>query len=212
MAMAPAKGLGAGKPAPAAAEGKFESPTAQFGEVDEGNLEQPTEEEQAQFETFERQMMGILYPENSDGQVNPQILANLKGEFDPSALELFASVEPALTDSRLDSLAATSVLVTMMVEQTGEYTDDVVLHGGKGVLEDLVEIAEAAKLHDFSEKDMESATYRAMDLYRIASPRADKEALTGEFKRLADASAAGNLASILPGLPGGAALPQGGAQ
>ena len=171
-----------------------------------GETSQASPEEQAQYEQFVKSVHGVMFPEAEPGTVNPAIVNNLQGQFDPKVLEAFQAAEPALTDSPQDSLAATTVLLTMMGDSAGDFTDDVVMHGGVQVLEDLVEIAEASKIHEFSEQDIEGATYRAMDLFRIASPRADPVALTEQFKGLMAANEKGELNSVLPGLPGGPAM------
>lgn len=186
-----------------------EQPQSAAGMLDADaiQMEEPTPEEQAQFESFESTLIDMVFPQ--EGQVNPDVLDNLKGGFDPSALEMFAEAQPALTDSPQDSLAATAVLLTLVVEQNvGELTDDVVMHGGKRAIEELIEVSEAAKIHEYSDRDMETVTYRAFDLYRIASPRVNVEALTAEFKTLVDANAQGNLGAVLPGLPGGKPMEQ----
>jgi hypothetical protein len=207
-------GLGTAAPAaPAQQQGmapqeRGESAAGMLGQFDESALEQASPEEQAQYEQFVNGMMAVVYPEQSPGEVNPAILANLKGQFEPDALQIFEQAEPALTDSPQDSLAATAVILTMMGESQAEYTDDVVMHGGAATVEELIEVAEAAKIHDFSEEDIETVTYRAMDLYRIASPRADPAALSEQFQMLMAANEQGNLGSVLPGLPGGAPMQQ----
>lgn len=167
-------------------------------------------EEQAQYEKFVRASLEILYPPDKPGEPNPAILQNLQGKFEKPALAFFEQAQPPLTDSPLDSAAATTVIVTMMTENTGgeKFADDVVYHGGKAIAEELIEMAEAAKIHEFSEQDLETVTYRAVDLYRIASPRADPVALTEAFKTLMEANDAGTLNKVLPGLPGGDAMPQ----
>lgn len=188
---------------------EYQSPTSMF-DADSTQMEEPTPEEQAQFEQFERAMMGAIYPADQNGQVNPAVIENLKGGFDPSALEMFAEAQPALTDSPQDSLAATAVLLTLLTEQSAKepYTDDVTMHGGKRAIEELIEVSEAAKIHEYSEQDIETVTYRAVDLYRISSPRVDRDSLTAEFQTLAEASNKGNLGAVLPGLPGGAPMKQ----
>lgn len=207
-------GLGtpaAQKPAMAPqAEGgeEYESPTSMLGEFDEDAMEEASPEEQAQYEGFVTSALAMIYPEQTPGEVNPAILANLRGQFEPDALAMFEAAEPALTDSPQDSVAATAVLLTVMNESRGQFTDDVVMHGGAAIVEELVEVSEAAKIHDFSDRDMETVTYRAMDLYRISSPRADPAALTEQFKLLMQANEQGNLGAVLPGLPGGAPMKQ----
>lgn len=188
----------------------YTSAAAQFDES-AVQAEEASPEEQAQFEQFERAMIGFVYPEDMRGKVNPNVLENLRGQFDPSALEMFAEAQPALTDSPQDSLAATAVLLTLLIEQSSgeKFTDDVVMHGGKGAIEELIEVSEAAKIHEYSEQDIETVTYRAVDLYRISSPRVDRDALTAEFGKLAEANKHGDMGSVLPGLPGGAPMKRG---
>lgn len=167
-------------------------------------------EEQAQYDAFVKGALAVIYPEATPGEVNPAILDNLRGKFDPNALELFQQTEPALTDSPQDSVAASAVLLTVMGEQKGgqELTDDVVMHGGTAIIEELIEVAEAAKIHDFDEKEIEGVTYRAFDLYRTASQRVDPEALTQQFQELMAANEKGELGRVLPGLPGGDPMTQ----
>jgi hypothetical protein len=186
----------------------FESPAGMLGDFDEDAMEQASPEEQAQYEQFVNSGLAMIYPEQSPGEVNPAILSSLRGQFEPDALAMFEDAQPALTDSPQDSVAATAVLLTVMNEGRGEFTDDVVMHGGAALIEELVEVAEAAKIHEFSDKEMEGITYRAMDLYRISSPRADPAALTEEFKQLMAANEQGTLNKVLPGLPGGPAMTQ----
>lgn len=197
----------AGAPMQGGDEG-YESATKMLGDMDESALEQASPEEQAQYEAFVEMMQNMIYPEATPGEINPAILANLKGQFDPAALEMFQQAEPALTDSPQDSAAATAVLLTLMAEGQGKFSDEIVMHGGAAAIEELVEVAEAAKIHDFAERDMETITYRAMDLYRTASPRVDPAALTEQFKALMVANDQGNLGAVLPGLPGGAPMQQ----
>lgn len=192
-------------------EEEYESPMSMLGGFDEDAMEQASPEEQAQYEAFVTSGMAMIYPEQTPGEVNAAILSSLRGQFEAEALEMFADAQPALTDSPQDSVAATAVLLTVLNENRGEFTDDVVLHGGAAIVEELVEVAEAAKIHDFSEQDMEAITYRAMDLYRISSPRADPAALSEQFKLLMQANEEGNLGAVLPGLPGGAPMKQQGA-
>lgn len=92
--------------------------------------------------------------------------------------------------------------------------DAVLMHAGKAIFEELIDVAEAAGLHDFTEQEIEGAWFRAMDLYRTAAETIgktgyDPEALKAEFGQIVEANKAGNLNSILPGLPGGAPMQQG---
>jgi hypothetical protein len=182
--------------------------------------EQPASaEEQAQYERFVGMGLGIIAPESADGQPSPEIAANLSGDFDEQALSLFEPAEPPLTDSPQDSVAATAVILSILVENSigEEIGDDVVMHGGKQFVEALAETSEAMGLYDFTEEDLEGVWYRAIDLYRVASPRADPNTLGKGFEMVMAADKAGRLndllsgqmsADVAPGLPGGPPLPQ----
>ncbi len=176
----------------------------------EGNA---SPEEQAIYDDLMKKALGIIYPANQQGQVSGEILANLKGDFDTQILSMFEPAEPALTDSPADTVAAVGALLTIMVEGSmgGPAPEDVVMHVGKDIVENLVEVAEAAGLKDFTEEEMEGVFYRAVDLYRVASPFIDQEALKAEFGKIVEADKAGQLETVLPGLPGGKPMPKGGA-
>lgn len=233
-----------------------ESPEDERAEPMEGG-QNATPEEQALYQKFVETAGETIYPQG--GKVSPQILADLHGQFDKQALALFEGAEPPLSGSPADNVAATAVVLTLVVDgalgysrqaqqagqqqsesepneeapgqpeedrfgmaDPGEQEDEgpdyaaVILHAGKAIIEELVEVAEAAKLHDFAEQDMEGIVYRAMDLYRVASensgnPGFDKAGLTREFEGLVAADQQGQASRILPGLPGGAPLPAKGA-
>ena len=177
--------------------------------------EEPTPEEQALYDDFVMRAQGILVPEQ--GKVSGEIIANLKGDFDPQAAQVFASAEPPLAPSPQDAVSATAVLLTLMIEagamQEGtNYPDDVIYNAGVEVVEMLVAVSEAAGIHEFEEgEEIEGIFYRALDLYRVTSPRIDQEALKQGFAQLMQANDAGQLNKVLPGLPGGPAMQQGGA-
>lgn len=176
--------------------------------------QQASPEEQALYEDFINRAESVLVPEQ--GEVSREILANLSGDFDQQAAAVFAQAEPPLAQSPQDAVSATATLLTLMIEaqalQEGtDYPDDVVMHAGAEVVEMLVAVSEAAGIHDFNEEEMEGMFYRALDLYRISSPRIDPEALKAGFQAIVQANDAGKLNEVLPGLPGGPAM-QGGAQ
>lgn len=102
----------------------------------------------------------------------------------------------------------------MQQEQTPPEDDEfsaeaVLMAGGKSVVEELVTISEAAKLHDFSQEDMDGAFYRAVDLFRVVMTKLNPqmiEQLGTQFDQVIEANNSGTLNKILPGLPGGAAM------
>lgn len=225
-------GIGTGmKPASQGAGGAMQQQGAgmaapPMGEQPQG--EAATPEEQKLFNNFIAQAMDIIYPEDQKGQPSLLILGNLQGDLDPKVLEMFDQAEPPLSGSPQDSVAATGVLLTILVDQKLGYGakareggggldyDAVMLHAGTSIIEELIELAEAAKIHDFSEQDIEGITYRAMDLYGTAARKIglagyDQAALKEEFISIIEANNTGKLDKVLPGLPGGAPMMQGAA-
>lgn len=199
-------------------------------EEQSGSGQQASAKEQAAYEEFAQTLSDVIYPQDTPGQVYPQILANLQGDFDPQVLGLFDGVEPALTNSPQDSVAATSVLVTLVVDKKmglldqalaaeeqpggeGDYSPEAVLmEGGKLSVEELIEVAEAAKIHDFSQEEIDGAFYRALDLFRVAQEKVNPrvvQSLQRGFEQLRMADQKGELSKVLPGLPGGAPMKQG---
>ena len=168
--------------------------------------EQASPEEQRLYDDFVNTALSIIYPKGEQqGTVNPSVVTTLRGEIDPQVMAMFEMAEPPLTQSPIDLLAVSTVQLTLVVEDKAEASgqqlpDDVVMHGGVEILEALVEVAEAAGVHDYSEEDIENATYRAMDLYRISSPRVDQQALSQEFGAIAEADKSGSLSQLLPGI------------
>jgi len=184
-----------------------------------------TEAEQAAYEEFASTLADVLYPRETPGEVFPQVMLNLKGEFDQQMLSLFEGVDPPLTDSPQDAVSATAVLIILVVdkqmglldqsfaEQQGEdfSPEAVLMEGGKLVVEELIEVSEAAGLHDFQEQDIEGTFYRALDLFRVAQEKVNPrvvEALQRGFEEIRAADQQGQLGKVLPGLPGGAPMQQ----
>ena len=147
-----------------------------------------TPEEQAQYDMFVKNAMEFVYTE--DDKVLPDVMKRLA------------------TGKPVDALAQTAVWVVGMVESsakanTKEIEDDVIFHGGREILEQLVEVAEAGGSHDFTEKEIEAAWYQALDMYREASTpeggRFDAQAASDEFMALNEADQEGRGDDILPG-------------
>lgn len=152
---------------------------------DEPNV---TPEEQAEYDLFVKNAMEFIYTE--DDKVLPDVMNRLA------------------TGKPVDALAQTAVWVVGMVESSAkssgkEISDDVVFHGGREILEQLVEVAEAGGDHDFTEKEIEAAWYQALDLYREASSgeggRFKPEEAASEFMALNEADQQGNADDVLPG-------------
>jgi hypothetical protein len=77
------------------------------------------------------------------------------------------------------------------------------MHGGQAVIEELAEIADAAKIYDYTPEEMTGALQQAIDIYRpkaIQDGRTNEETLKGQFAEINEADAAGKLGDVLPGL------------
>lgn len=147
-----------------------------------------TPEEQAEYDMFVKNAMEFIYTE--DEKILPDVMKRLA------------------TGKPVDALAQTAVWVVGMVESSAkssgkEISDDVVFHGGREILEQLVEVAEAGGGHDFTEKEIEAAWYQALDMYREAASgeggRFDPQAASDEFIALNEADQEGRADDIMPG-------------
>lgn len=169
-------------------------------------MEDATPEEQAMYDKLVTTALDFFVPEGMD-TIAPPMVASLKGEFPEAVTQMFAQAEPPVDANPLDAVAVTATVAVMMaeaeIEKGGQQIpNDVVFHAGAEVIEYAIAASEALKIHDFNEEDMERVTYRAMDLYRTAAPRADQEALAGEFEEVVAADRAGQLGALLPGVEG----------
>lgn len=166
-----------------------------------------TPEEQAEYDQFMQNALTLLYESGEDGgQVRPQVLDALKAG--NSGQQQEGGPNPAIL-----ALAHAAVTVVAQLDDSARkagkpVSDDVLYHGGVAVIEELAEIAEAAKIHDYSEEDMTGAFAQALDMYRskaIEDGRTSEETLKGQFAEINEAEAAGTLGDVLPGLPGATA-------
>lgn len=224
------------------------------GGMDTGGSQQPASpEEQAALEQFVRAAQDVIYPSKNPGKVFPQIVNDLKGQFDQQAVSLFDGADPPINGSPPDSVAATSVLILLVVDQqfgllkralerggqqqpmenepneeqpgqpeedrtpeaTGEDEQDfspeaVLYQAGAEIVEELIEVSEALKLHDFQDEETQGVFLRALDLFRVAASKVSPgviNALKQDFSTIVDADRSGQLNKILPGLPGGQPMP-----
>lgn len=145
-------------------------------------------EEQEQYDTFVKNGMEILYTD--DDKVHPNVLERL------------ARGKPR------EAMAQTTVWLVTMLETNAEaggvqIEDDVVFHAGRELMEQLIDIAEAAGIHTFKEADIQGAWYQALDLYREANSgeggRFRPEEAAAEFEALNEASKEGREDELIPG-------------
>jgi hypothetical protein len=146
-------------------------------------------EEQEQYDAFVKNAMNIVYTDK--GKVEPQVLARLSTGSKP-----------------IDSMAQTVVWLVMMVEQDAkragqEIGDDVVFHAGAEILEQLIDISDAAGLHKWKEAEQQGAWYMALDMYREANMgeggRIDEAAAKEDMDALIAADQEGRGDEVLPG-------------
>lgn len=151
--------------------------------------EQPnvSPEEQAKYDAFVDNALSAIYDDKS----LPQIIESLKGDGNP-----------------VDGLANTAVSVVVRVEDSAEkagqaLSPDVVFNAGVEVIENLADLAEKAGVHEFTQEEIEGATFQAMDIYREMKGRdggADRPQIVEDFNRVVSLDQAGKLDEVAPGL------------
>ena len=157
------------------------------GESQGGEKPNVTPEEQAQYEKFVDNCYSSIY--------------------DPKA---FPAIQKALqaTEDPLDNLAHTVVgVVTRVVDSAQKANapldDAVIFQGGVEVMEDLADLSAKLGIHEFTEDELQSATYRALDMYReqgIATGKIDPNDLKQQFDTIREADQRGMLGQLMPGL------------
>lgn len=158
---------------------------APFGESD---FVQASPEEQAQYDQIVSNALTIMAPQ---GSVNPAVVERLRATGDP------------VEDAANAAVVIMSQVVRSARENGVELSPDAIFHAGKEVVEHVVELAEAAGIHDFSEEEMEMAFFRAVDEYRRwgeASGFVDRKELQKDFARIVEADRMGKLEELLPGI------------
>ncbi|WP_022727211.1 hypothetical protein [Fodinicurvata sediminis] len=144
-------------------------------------------EMQAQYNRFVVNGMNLIY----DEQAMPQLLNAIEGDGNP-----------------IEGLGQTTATVTMRLEdsaegQGNEIPVSVKYHGTSELLSLMVELAETAGIHEFSQDEMESAWFIALDTYRVTRQQQGKlntEALEREFQVMKQADQEGWLDEMLPGV------------
>jgi hypothetical protein len=137
-----------------------------------------TPEEQAQYELVVKNGMKLIYADNA----MPHVLDLLKGGGDPI----------------MGLASATATIVLKLQEsanQAGQPIDgDVLYHAGAAILEDLANLAKEAGIHEFTQAEIEQATYKALDLYREQASQKgelDQNAVQSDWNNLVAADKAG---------------------
>jgi len=158
-------------------------------QMEEDETPNVSPEEQQQYDAFVNNAMEMIYTDA--GKVEDQILGRLSTGNKP-----------------IDTLAQTTVWVVTLVEQDAKRNnmpidDDVIFHAGREIMEQLIEVAEAAEIHEFKEAEIQGAWYNALDMYREANTgeggRIDPEVAKQQFQALDEAAKEGRGDDILPG-------------
>lgn len=178
-------GAGQGQPAPAGSVPAGEAAPESGGEPN------VTPEEQAVYDQVVTNAYKIIYPEGEEAQVSPKIIASLK-----------ASDKPVL------NLATTAVTLVTALQQSAKASGqpvpgEVLFHAATEIIEDLAEVSEAAKIHDYSEEEMENALYLGLDMYREQATKTgdiDTEQLKEGWEQVKQADASGTMDQFAPGL------------
>jgi hypothetical protein len=185
---APARGAAPGGGTPGV------DPAGQDGEDPPPNV---TPAEQQAYEDFVKHGLALIY---GGGKVRPAILELL----DENPKDLIDA--PELKDFTPSvALAATATVVVLeLVRRAGDRRPDdaIVLHGGKALLEDLAHLAGEAKIHDFTQEELNRSFYLACDLYRDAAAGSgliDLSQLKAEFEEVKAADAEGRLGALFAG-------------
>lgn len=203
MAMGIGSGIGSGvsqKIGPASGQDQSQQSGQSEGE-------QASPEEQAQYDQVVNNALEIIYPKGEQQGMSPAVKAHLSGQFEPQAAEMLKPLQPPLNPSSpIEALAATSALVVMMLDgsaaQAGKEIDaGVLFHAGLEITQILADDAKEFGILDLGDQDQEKAFYRAVDIYRQISPRAQQAQpeLASEFDQLKQANDQGKLGQVLPG-------------
>lgn len=152
------------------------------GQEDEPNV---SPEEQAAYDQFMNNAYNIIYDET----IAPKMLEIIKTAEDPKAALAMAAVNVVMTIQ--DSAAKDGQTIS----------EDILVHGGVNVIEDIANFANVSGAHTYKPKDIEEASLAAMDLYgSMAVDRGlvDKDSAVSGYNDLIKANEEGRLEEVLP--------------
>lgn len=152
----------------------------------DGEMSNVTPEEQRSYDRFVDNCFSVVY----DQKTLPQILKALDASDDVKM-----------------NLANAAVLVVKFVADSArkagqEISVDVLMHGGKEIIEDLADLAGKVGLHTYTPDELEGAVYIAMDLYRNMAEQdgtLDVEGSKRDMAMALRADQAGTMDDIIPG-------------
>lgn len=157
------------------------------GQADGGNV---SPEEQKMYDLFVDNAYTLIY----DGKTFPSVIKAL-----------------GATDDPIVNLANAATSIVMRLKDSAEesgnpVSNDVIMHGGIEIIEDLADTAEKAGMNTYSEKDLEAAAYRAFDMYREfeeSQGKTDKDAAMQDIQMIKQAEADGSLGDFFGKAPEG---------
>lgn len=143
--------------------------------------------------------------------VSPELQAQYE-KFVTNGLTLIEKASPQLikrmqvAQNPVEALATATVQVVTRLEDSAakagqQLAPEVLIHGGLEIMGTLAEAAEAAGVHTFTEEEIESASFAAMDQYgTLREGMLDKAAIGRDFQAMMEADKAGKLDEVMPGL------------
>ena len=155
-------------------------------EEPEGNV---TPEEQAMYEQVVNNALEIIYPKG-DEAIAPQIR------------DALTAGEQPVMNLAMASVSIVTGLVASAKQAGQKIPGEILFHAGAQIVELVAEAAEAFKIAEYSEEDIERALYLAVDMYREqakASGDLDEEAMKADFAELQAADAEGRFDEVVPG-------------
>lgn len=173
-----------GMPAPQAGRPPMDQPQGDPRYTDEEDSD-VSPEEQAQYSKFEENYLKMIYADG--GEVNPEIMKSLS---EPAQIP--PEMEGEQPSPPIAALGTTAVTIIETLDDSAReagkpLSDDVLTQGGIAVIEELAEVAEAAKIHDYTDDEMQGAVTFAMFLYKdkaIADGRTDADTLGKQWGQI----------------------------
>lgn len=107
----------------------------------------------------------------------------------------------------VEGLASATVYVVDAVRKSAEKAgqqvpDEVVFHAGFELVSNVATLSAAARVHEFSEDEIEQAIYIGLDLYatmEMQEGRLDAESALNDFETVVAADKAGRIDDVIPG-------------
>jgi hypothetical protein len=177
--------------------------------------QQPPQEMGAGVAAREQAMQGADQMSDGEQAASPEEQRQYE-EFMDKALQLAYGKDafPAIVqriqqgENVQEGLAAAVLAIVTKLQGSAEsggvqISPDVLFQGGSDLLADMAESYEKATDTKVSDKELEGALYRAMDLYREQATNSGKlqpEGIMQDFQMLKQADEAGELDSMFPGI------------